>query len=81
MVGLNRHYAPHVQTIKALLRNKILPKNLMMTVNADALPSDHRTQNTNVGGRRTIGERCHFIDLLRYLAGSPIQSVSAVAMD
>jgi predicted dehydrogenase len=34
-----------------------------------------------VGGGRVIGEACHFIDLLRFLAGSPIVSHARSAMD
>ena len=30
-----------------------------------------------VGGGRLIGEACHFIDLLRYIAGSSIVSVNS----
>ena len=81
MVGFNRRYAPHVQTIKKQLQSKAQPKNLVMTVNAGSIPADHWTQDMEIGGGRIIGEGCHFIDLLRYLAGSPIKSVQAVAMD
>jgi len=51
-----------------------------MTVNAGAIPADHWTQDRAVGGGRIIGEGCHFIDLLRFLAGSPIVSVQAMMM-
>lgn len=81
MVGFNRRYAPHVQAIKKELVKKSQPKSMIMTVNAGAIPSDHWTQDLEVGGGRIIGEGCHFIDLLRYLAGSPITDINAVAMD
>ncbi|MEE8057520.1 MAG: bi-domain-containing oxidoreductase [Pseudomonadales bacterium] len=81
MVGFNRRYSPHVQKIKSLLRGKTQPKNLIMTVNAGEIPADHWTQDMSVGGGRIIGEGCHFIDLLRYVVGAPIDSVSAIAMD
>jgi predicted dehydrogenase len=48
---------------------------MVMTVNAGAIPPGHWTQDPEVGGGRIIGEGCHFIDLLRHLAGSPIASV------
>jgi predicted dehydrogenase len=51
-----------------------------MTVNAGDIPSDHWTQDREVGGRRIIGEGCHFIDLLRFLAGSPIVKYQAMMM-
>jgi predicted dehydrogenase len=49
-----------------------------MTVNAGAVPADHWTQDPAVGGGRILGEGCHFIDLLRHLAGAPIARFSAV---
>jgi predicted dehydrogenase len=52
-----------------------------MTVNAGAIPPDHWTQDSEVGGGRIIGEACHFIDLLRFMAGSPIESWSRTTMD
>jgi predicted dehydrogenase len=80
MVGFNRRFAPHVVTIKRLLAGAAGPKAFVMTVNAGALPADHWTQDPDVGGGRIIGEGCHFIDLLRFLAASPIAGHSASAM-
>ena len=81
MVGFNRRFAPQVQKIKALLAGVTGPKALVMTVNAGAIPADHWTQDPAVGGGRIIGEACHFIDLLRFLAGAPITRAEALAMD
>jgi predicted dehydrogenase/threonine dehydrogenase-like Zn-dependent dehydrogenase len=74
MVGFNRRFAPHVVRIKRLLNATTEPKAFVMTVNAGALPADHWTQDLVVGGGRIIGEGCHFVDLLRFLAGVPIVS-------
>ena len=81
MVGFNRRFAPQVQRIKALLAGVTGPKALVMTVNAGAIPAEHWTQDPAVGGGRIIGEACHFIDLLRFLAGAPIARGLAEAMD
>lgn len=80
MVGFNRRFAPHVVTLKKLLGAVREPKSFVMTVNAGAIPASHWTQDIDVGGGRIIGEACHFIDLLRHLAGAPIVSVHARAM-
>jgi predicted dehydrogenase/threonine dehydrogenase-like Zn-dependent dehydrogenase len=72
MVGFNRRFAPQVQQIKKLLAGVKEPKAFIMTVNTGSIPPDHWTQNPTVGGGRIIGEACHFIDLLRFLAGAPI---------
>lgn len=80
MVGFNRRFAPHVQKMKALLAPIKEPKSLIMTMNAGAIPANHWTQDEIVGGGRIIGEACHFIDLMRFLVGSPIVSVQARRM-
>ncbi|MDF1683531.1 MAG: bi-domain-containing oxidoreductase [Legionellaceae bacterium] len=80
MVGYNRRFSPHIQKMKALLAQVQEPKSFMMTMNAGAIPADHWTQDLTVGGGRIIGEACHFIDLMRYLAGSEIISVQARRM-
>ena len=81
MVGFNRRFAPQVQKMKALLATSAAPKSFVMTVNAGAIPADHWTQDRAVGGGRIAGEACHFVDLLRFLADSPIVSHSRTAMD
>lgn len=80
MVGFNRRFAPQVQTMKRLLDTVKAPKSFMMVMNAGAIPADHWTQDPKVGGGRIIGEACHYIDLMRFLAGSPIVSVQARRM-
>ena len=81
MVGFNRRFAPHVQKIKALLSGVSGPKSFIMTVNAGTIAADHWTQAVDVGGGRIIGEACHFVDLLRFLAGAPIVGWSRATMD
>jgi predicted dehydrogenase len=81
MVGFNRRFAPQVRVVHALLRGVVGPKSFVMTVNAGAIPAEHWTQDRTIGGGRIIGEGCHFIDLLRHLAGAPIVSMAATAMD
>ncbi len=44
------------------------------------IPADHWVHDQEQGGGRIIGEGCHFVDLLRFLAGSPISGVNAVMM-
>ncbi len=80
MVGFNRRFAPQVQKMKALLAGVREPKAFVMTVNAGAIPLEHWTQDPAVGGGRIIGEACHFIDLLRFLTGSPISGFQAVSL-
>jgi len=74
MVGFNRRFAPHVRKIRHLMGSAPGPKSFTMTVNAGAIPPDHWTQDRVSGGGRIVGEACHFIDLLRFLAEAPIVS-------
>jgi predicted dehydrogenase/threonine dehydrogenase-like Zn-dependent dehydrogenase len=79
-VGFNRRFAPHIVRIARLLATTSGPKSLVMTVNAGPVSHLHWTQDPDVGGGRIIGEACHFIDLLRYLAGSPISALCVVPL-
>jgi predicted dehydrogenase/threonine dehydrogenase-like Zn-dependent dehydrogenase len=80
MVGYNRRFSPHIQKIKSLLDTKPSPKTFIMTMNAGEIPKDHWTQDVEIGGGRIIGEACHYIDLMRFLAGSKIKSFNVVKM-
>jgi predicted dehydrogenase len=72
-VGFNRRMSPHIRKLKELLAPVAEPKSFVFTVNAGTIPPEHWAQQA-AGGGRIIGEACHFIDLLRHLAGAPIES-------
>lgn len=78
-VGFNRRFSPHVQKVKNSL-NKNSKKSFIFTMNAGYIPSDHWTQKHSIGGGRIIGEACHYIDLMRFFAGSKIVSWNATKM-
>ncbi len=80
MVGFNRRFSPHSVEIKKWLASNPGPKSIVLTINAGAIPADHWTQDLKIGGGRIIGEGCHFIDLARFFADSPIVSHHAVPM-
>jgi predicted dehydrogenase/threonine dehydrogenase-like Zn-dependent dehydrogenase len=80
MVGFNRRFAPQILEMKSLLGGVPGPKSFIMTVNAGSVPRDHWTQDRRVGGGRIAGEACHFLDLLRYLAGAPIASHRVIVL-
>ncbi|MEZ5849064.1 MAG: bi-domain-containing oxidoreductase [Hyphomicrobiaceae bacterium] len=80
-IGFNRRFAPHVRVVKQLLDGTTGPKAFVMTVNAGQIPASHWTQDREIGGGRIVGEACHFIDLLRFLAGAPITSHAITYMD
>ena len=80
MVGFNRRFSPLTVALRQALAAMSEPKAMIMTVNAGAIPMDHWTQAPKVGGGRMIGEGCHFIDLLRHVAGCAITSYEVTAM-
>jgi predicted dehydrogenase/threonine dehydrogenase-like Zn-dependent dehydrogenase len=80
MLGFNRRFSPLVATMRRLLAQVHEPKSFIITVNAGAIPAGHWTQDRGDGGGRIVGEGCHFIDLMRHLAGSAITGHHAVAL-
>lgn len=80
MVGFNRRFSPLVVKMRQLLSVTDSPKSFVVTVNAGAIPADHWTRDPKVGGGRIIGEACHFVDLVRHLADSPITESTIVAI-
>lgn len=77
MVGFNRRFSQHIQKIHKLLARRSGPLCMTMTVNAGIIPPDHWVQDPDRGGGRIIGEGCHFIDLMSFIADSPVVSVSS----
>lgn len=75
MVGFNRRFAPLILDLKSIIDSINCPKAFVYTCNAGSIPENHWTQDPSTGGGRLIGEACHFVDLLRYLAASPIRNL------
>jgi predicted dehydrogenase len=78
-VGFNRRFAPHVRIAKEALGDRVGALAISVTVNAGAVPRDHWSQDLATGGGRIVGEACHFIDLCRFLAGSPVEDMQVVS--
>jgi predicted dehydrogenase len=79
-VGFNRRFAPLAQQLHNSLATRQEPLYMHYRVNAGYIPLNHWTHDPEQGGGRIIGEGCHFIDFLAFLAGSAPVSVSAVAL-
>ncbi|HLZ41062.1 MAG TPA: bi-domain-containing oxidoreductase [Candidatus Sulfotelmatobacter sp.] len=80
MVGFNRRFAPMVARMKSFLSQISEPLALQYRINAGHLPPDHWVNDREQGGGRILGELCHFVDLLMFLAASPIVAVEARAV-
>jgi predicted dehydrogenase len=79
LVGFNRRFAPMSLRARDILARHDGPKVLLLRVNAGALPPESWVNAAEEGGGRILGELCHFVDLARMLAGSPITAVQAGA--
>lgn len=80
MVGFNRRFAPYAVILREFLAASQEPFVAHYRINAGAIPLNHWTQDPEQGGGRIIGEGCHFIDFLTFLAGAAPVSVTAQAL-
>jgi len=80
MTGFNRRFAPFAQKLHAFLSGCSEPFAAHYRVNAGAIPLNHWVHDPAQGGGRIIGEGCHFVDFLTFLAGAAPVSVSAQAI-
>lgn len=79
MVGFNRRFAPQIVELKNIVGNA-LPKAINYRINAGKVAANHWINDPEIGGGRIIGEACHFIDLCRFIADSPIKKITANAL-
>ena len=82
-VGFNRRFAPLALRLRDYLASGGGPVTITYRVSAGALPAGHWVHDLEQGGGRILGEVCHFIDTLTFLAGSPVTEVhaSGVSLD
>jgi predicted dehydrogenase/threonine dehydrogenase-like Zn-dependent dehydrogenase len=74
MVGFNRRFAPMAVQMKQFLAEIHEPLAIHYRVNAGYIPADHWVNDPEQGGGRILGEVCHFVDFLCFLAGAcPIE--------
>jgi predicted dehydrogenase/threonine dehydrogenase-like Zn-dependent dehydrogenase len=79
MVGFNRRFAPMALRLKAFVDTIREPLALHYRVNAGYIPRDHWVNDPQQGGR-ILGEVCHFIDFLSFIAGARPLEVSTRAL-
>jgi predicted dehydrogenase/threonine dehydrogenase-like Zn-dependent dehydrogenase len=81
IVGFNRRFAPMVGQMKSFLSTTTEPLTIHYRINAGYLPPDHWVNDREQGGGRILGEACHFVDLLVFLAASPIVEIEGRSLD
>jgi len=75
MVGFNRRFAPAAVVLRGALAGRTEVMKFRAVINAGRLDPDHWTLDPKAGGGRIVGEVCHWVDLARYLVGSPIEEI------
>ncbi len=80
MVGFNRRFSDIAVRAKKEFETVREPLVMNFRVNAGFIPKEHWTQR-EAGGGRILGEVCHFIDLMQYIAGSDPVKVYAECID
>jgi predicted dehydrogenase len=80
MVGFNRRFSPFLKKAADVLKSRPGPLFAVYCVNAGLIPKDSWVQDPVEGGGRIVGEVCHFVDALRFLAGAPVKSVQAMCV-
>ncbi|HEX7556056.1 MAG TPA: bi-domain-containing oxidoreductase [Leptolinea sp.] len=79
-VGFNRRFAPFSTRLKEFVDACNEPFAAFYRINAGYLPSTHWLHDLTQGGGRIIGEGCHFIDYLTFLAGEAPNQIQALAL-
>ncbi len=70
MVGFNRRFAPFAKPLTG-------PLVMRYRVSVTPLPKEHWINDPEIGGGRVLGEVCHFVDFLHFMARSRPVSVFA----
>ncbi|HYL95642.1 MAG TPA: bi-domain-containing oxidoreductase [Terriglobales bacterium] len=70
MVGYNRRFSPMARAMKEFAGESGEPLMMSYRVNAGLIPRSNWIQDPARGGGRIIGEVCHFVDFMTYMAGA-----------
>jgi predicted dehydrogenase/threonine dehydrogenase-like Zn-dependent dehydrogenase len=76
-VGFNRRFSKYAQEIKRHTDKRVNPIFANYRMNAGFAPSDSWIHDD---GGRIVGEGCHIIDLMSFLTGSKIESLSVQSL-
>jgi predicted dehydrogenase len=76
-VGFNRRFSPMLSELRHFIAAADGSLSASYRVSAGRLGVDHWTHDLDEGGGRVLGEGCHFVDSLAFLAGAPIERVYA----
>ncbi len=78
LVGFNRRFAPMAQRLKAFYAERSGPLQMSYRVAAGRVDPGHWLADPSQGGSRIVGEGCHFVDLMAFVAGAVPTRVAAL---
>ena len=70
MAGFNRRFSPLAGELLSFLSDRREPLYMHYRINAGYIPPSHWVHDPVIGGGRIVGEGCHFVDFLTFLAGA-----------
>ena len=76
MAGFNRRHSPLSIAARDFFAGRSSPIEVVCRVNAGPLKADSWYKDADEGGWRILSEGCHFIDLIQFLCGCPVERVS-----
>jgi predicted dehydrogenase len=79
LVGFNRRFSPLLKDVFAFIGNSRVVVNYR--ISAGQIPPSSWVHDLEQGGGRILGELCHFLDSLAYLADARIRTIAAVALE
>jgi predicted dehydrogenase/threonine dehydrogenase-like Zn-dependent dehydrogenase len=74
-VGFNRRFSPFLRETREFMEPATAPIVAMYRVSAGPISQEHWVHDLERGGGRILGEVCHFVDSLAFVAGTPITDV------
>jgi predicted dehydrogenase/threonine dehydrogenase-like Zn-dependent dehydrogenase len=77
-VGFNRRFSPLLRELRTFVTGPGGLVTASYRVSAGPIPPEHWIHDLAQGGGRALGEVCHFIDSLTFIAGAPVGVVYAV---
>lgn len=81
MVGFNRRHSPAASIVRNELAKNSMPALYNYRVNAGFVPKGNSLHDDRIGKGRIIGEACHFIDLISFLARSVPTDIMTYSAD
>lgn len=79
--GFNRRFSSSALAVRKHFGAEPGPLTMFYRVNAGQIPAGHWIQDPKEGGGRILGEVCHFVDLMQFVAGADPVEVFAASVD